>query len=115
VVAWLYRAVGGIDTAQDGPGFRRMVIHPHPDEQLTQARSECESVYGKIASEWSGTPTGPFILRVTIPANTRAQVLLPAIPKARVTEGSHTIAAKLAGDSYVVEIGSGTYEFKVTP
>ena len=71
-MAWLYRAVGGIDTAQDGPGFRRMVIHPHPDEQLTQARSECESVYGKIASEWSGTPTGRFILKVTIPANARA-------------------------------------------
>jgi len=95
VVAWMYRAVGGIDTTPNAPGFHEIVIHPHPDEHLTEARSEYQSVYGKISTEWKGTPKGPFTLKVTIPANTQARVFLPGSDKAE-------------------EIGSGTYDFKVS-
>ena len=87
VVAWIYRSVGGIDTVPDAPGFHQIIIHPHPAQQLPQARTEYESVYGRIVTEWSGTPTGPFSLKISIPANTRARVFLPAIPDATVTEG----------------------------
>ena len=96
VVAWMYRSVGGIDTTTPAPGFHEIVIHPHPSEQLTRAHTEYESVYGKIATEWNGTPKGPFTLKVTIPPNTHARVFLPGADKA-------------------VEIGSGTYDFKASP
>ncbi len=86
VVAWIYRAMGGIDTTPEGPGFHEIVIHPHPNEQLGRVRTEYESVYGKIVTEWEGTS-----LKVTIPANTHARVILPDGTK---------------------EIGSGMYEFK---
>jgi hypothetical protein len=111
----MYREVGGIDTTYEAPGFQGVVIHPHPNEQLTHASSEYESVYGKITTDWNGTPSGPFMLRVTIPANTHARILLPAIPNAKVTEGAHAIATHEERGSYELEIGSGTYEFKVSP
>jgi alpha-L-rhamnosidase len=51
VVAWLYRSVGGIDTTPDAPGFHMIIIHPHPDEHLTQAHTEYASAYGKITTD----------------------------------------------------------------
>ena len=113
VVAWMYRAVGGIDSTTDDPGFHSIVIHPQPNENVTQARTEYESAYGKIITDWNGTPNGPFTLKVTIPANTHAHVLLPAIKNATVTEGKRTVQTTQEGANYAVEVGSGTYEFKV--
>ena len=96
VVAWMYRAVGGIDTSPDSPGFHEIVIRPQPSAQLAHAHTEYQSVYGKITTEWSQPPKGPFSLSVTIPANTHAKVFMPGKPKP-------------------IEIGSGTYSFKAEP
>jgi alpha-L-rhamnosidase len=93
VVEWLYRYVAGIDTAQDAPGFRAIVIHPLPDARLARVHGEYDSAYGKIISDWRRAPDGQFTLKVTIPANTSATVYLPG--------GSKN------------SIGSGTYEFHV--
>jgi hypothetical protein len=52
-------------------------------------------------------------LKVTIPPNTSARVVLPAIPNARITEGGKTVTAQKDAEGYVVRVGSGTYEFQV--
>jgi len=113
VVAWVYRSVAGIDTSLAAPGYREIAIHPHLDSRMTHARGEYESVYGKIVSDWNGTPTGPFALNVTIPANTTAKVFLPAISAAHVTQDGKPVKTRTEGDSYVVEVGSGSYTFEV--
>ena len=69
--------------------------------------------YGKIVSDWKGTPAGPFSLKVTIPANTSAQVFLPAITGAHLTEGGNSVDAHQEGGSYVVRVGAGSYRFEV--
>lgn len=113
VMAWVYRYVAGIDTTADAPAFKEIIVHPHLDSRMPFARAEYESVYGEIVSDWKGAASGPFSLRLTIPANTRAKVFLPAFSGARVTEGGNLFQAQLEGDSYVVRIGSGTYDFEV--
>ena len=113
VIAWVYRYAAGIDTTPDSPGFKEIVIHPHLDSRMTSARAEYESVYGKIVSDWSGTPAGPFSLKVTIPANTSAKVFLPAIPGAHITEGGNPLESEQEGGSRVVKIGAGSYNFEV--
>jgi alpha-L-rhamnosidase len=113
VIAWVYRYAAGIDTTPDSPGFKEIVVHPHLDARMTSARADYESVYGKIVSDWKGTPAGPFSLRVTIPANTSAKVFLPAITGANLTEEGKPVEAKQEGGSYVVEVGSGSYNFEV--
>jgi hypothetical protein len=52
-------------------------------------------------------------LKVTIPANTRAQVFLPAITGARLTEDDKLLDAPELNESYVVRVGSGSYTFDV--
>lgn len=113
VVAWVYRYAAGIDTTPDSPGFRQIIVHPRLDARMISARAEYESVYGRIVSDWKGTSSGPFSLRVTIPANTSAAVFLPAIPGAHLTESGKPVDAEHDGDSQVVRIGAGTYSFEV--
>ncbi|MCS6954224.1 MAG: hypothetical protein NZM33_15350 [Bryobacteraceae bacterium] len=103
------RYAAGIDT--DGPGFRKILIRPRLDDRITHMRGEYDSVLGKIVSEWEGTRKGPFRLRVTIPANTTARVYLPVIPGATLTESGRVVKGVREGESYVVEVGSGQYEF----
>jgi alpha-L-rhamnosidase len=113
VVAWVYRSVAGIDTSAEKPGFREINIHPLLDARLTHARGEYDSVYGKIVSDWSGTKTGLFSLRVTIPPNSTARVFLPVIPNKSVMEDGKPIQAETESGSYVVPVGSGSYHFEV--
>jgi alpha-L-rhamnosidase len=113
VIAWVYRYAAGIDTTVDSPGFKEILVHPHLDARMTTARAEYDSVYGKIISDWKGSPVGPFSLKVTIPANTSAKVFLPAIPGAQPTEDGNLVEAQAVDGSYIVRIGSGTYNFEV--
>jgi alpha-L-rhamnosidase len=113
VIAWVYRYAAGIDTTPGGGGFKRIVIHPHIDPRMTAARAEYESVYGKIVSDWKSTAQGPFVLDVTIPANTSAKVFLPIIAGGRVTEDGNPVEGQAENGSDVIQIGSGSYHFEV--
>jgi alpha-L-rhamnosidase len=113
VVAWVYRYAAGIDTTPDSPGFKQIVIHPHLDARMTSARGEYDSVYGKIVSDWNGKLVGPFSLKVMVPANTSAKVFLPVISGAHVTEDGNAVETRQEGESYVVQVGSGSYSFEV--
>jgi alpha-L-rhamnosidase len=113
VIAWVYRYVAGIDTELSSPGFKKIVIHPHLDPRITFARGEYDSIYGKIATDWNGTAGGPFRLRVVIPANTTADIFLPAAAHAQVTERGKRVETRQHGESLVVSVGSGAYEFEV--
>jgi alpha-L-rhamnosidase len=127
VVAWVYRDVAGIDTAADTPGFRKIVIHPRLDPRpeapvvpkMTHASGEYDSVYGKIATEWTAPTTSPegairpFTLKVRIPANTTAAVYLPFLGSGKLTENGKPIESQRIGDDLYVQIGSGSYTFEV--
>ena len=113
VMAWVYRYVAGIDTTLQAPGFKEIAIRPHVDSRMTSAREEYDSIYGKIISDWKGTPGGPFRLNVTIPANTTATIFLPAIRGAHVTEGGSPVEAHPQDGSYAVHVGSGSFSFEV--
>lgn len=80
VAEWMYRAMAGINTTPEAPGYKEIIISPVFDTtgRLTSAKGEYESVYGKIVSEWEMRDNKNVTLRVTIPANTTAKVKLPA-------------------------------------
>ena len=113
VIAWVYRYAAGIDTTLSRVGFKEIVIHPHLDSRMPSAGAEYDSAYGKIVSDWKGTPAGPFSLRVVIPANTSAKVFLPASAGAHVTENGEPVTTQSEGEANVVQVGSGTYNFEV--
>jgi alpha-L-rhamnosidase len=111
VVGWIYRSVVGIEAG--APGFKEVVIHPRIDSRIQHARGEFESVYGKVTSDWSAAPEGPFRLNVTIPPNTRARVYLPARASSMVTEGGTPMECRPEAGECMIEVGSGEYSFVV--
>lgn len=114
---YLYRGVAGIDT--DGPGFRKIVIRPHPGGNLTYARASYKSIHGLIVSDWK-IEGATLTLKVTVPANTTATVFVPLTGKGEVAEGGIP-ADKAQGVKFlrkeasaaVYEVGSGSYVFTV--
>lgn len=114
---WLYQDVAGIDTDPDKPGYKHLVLHPHPGLGLIQARATYNSIQGLIVSDWR-IKNGQFVWNVTVPANTTATAWLPTGDTAAVTEGGRTIGAVPgivpAGTDHgsaKYELQSGTYHF----
>ncbi len=105
VMAWVYRRVSGIDTDASGPGFHHLMISPHTDARLTHARSEYESHYGEVVTDWTRSANGEMHLSVTLPANTTATVELPRGPRGGVLQDGKVIKNKQ------FEIGSGVTTF----
>ena len=113
---WLYRHVAGLD--QDQPGYRHIVIRPHPDDRLTYALARYQSVYGEIVTHWQ-KKNGHMELRVNIPPNTTAGVLLPGAQMLhQVTESGHAIEAAEGiisscrhDNGVTLEVGSGDFIF----
>lgn len=71
---WIFRYVNGID--QTKPGYKEILIQPHIDARLQWAKRTFTSEYGDIVSEWE-KKEGRFHLKVEIPCNTKATVMLP--------------------------------------
>ena len=47
---WMYRVSAGIETRM--PGYKHLVIQPHPTKKLSYSKASFESSYGTVASGW---------------------------------------------------------------
>lgn len=84
VCEWLMNTMCGIRA----DGANHFVIAPQPGGHVTFARAGYQSVYGKILSGWTETETY-YRLKVTVPANTTAQIRLPDGSCHTVEAGEH--------------------------
>lgn len=85
VCEWLLRAMCGINVA----GENKFVIAPEPGGDLTYARAEYQSIYGKVSSGWERTENG-WKYVISVPANTSAEIVLPDGRKKTVGAGVYT-------------------------
>lgn len=116
LMIWYYENVGGIKAAS--PGFKTIVMKPEIIAGLTAAEASHESVHGLISSQWAWKKKH-FVWNITIPANTKAKIYIPASAVAQVLESGKKITAvqgvqfiEMEGNRAVLEIGSGTYKFE---
>ena len=117
VCEWIVSEVGGIVPDPLGPGYQHFFVSPKIGGNISSAKTEYDSVRGKIVCEWK--VEGSFVsLRVVIPPNTTATVLVPAAEGSVITEGGQP-AEKANGVKFVrqdpcaaaYEVQSGSYEF----
>lgn len=101
---WLYRYMAGIEPA--AAGFERVLIRPIIGGGLTHVSAEYDSIRGKITSAWR-LAGDTLTLDITIPANTSAMVIVPAVDvSADAVQSlyeSHGVTE--------IEVGSGRYQF----
>ncbi len=118
---WFIQGVLGIQPHPEHPGFRRFIVRPGVIDQpdLDRASGHFDSVRGRIGVDWT-RHEDRFELVVEVPANTTAEIHLPADDPADVFEGGRPLAevagARALGREagrLVVEVGSGRYRFSV--
>ena len=113
---WLYKHVAGLDLDPQHPGYKHLLLFPHPGGDLTKASAELKSLYGPIKSSWK-LDQSQFSYEVTIPANTTATITLPNAELSKVLlnqlplAGNKAIKVEQRGNETLVEIGSGNYLF----
>jgi alpha-L-rhamnosidase len=117
LVPWMYGDLGGLKNHPTYTGFKRMWMEPRPTESLTSAKASTETPYGTAKSEWT-LKDGIFTWHVVVPANTRANVLIPSESADAITESGKPVM-QTEGLKFVrvedyrvnLEIGSGEYTF----
>lgn len=118
IAAWQYQTLGGIFPDPSGPGFKKTIIKPNVVGDLHWVECSHDSVHGRIISQWRKRGR-QLVLDVTIPANTKATVHVPARDAGSVTENGNAIN-KAEGVTFlgmergaaVYAIGSGSYRFR---
>jgi alpha-L-rhamnosidase len=117
ISAWFFQWLAGIQPHPQAKGFDRFSIRPQPVDGITWVEAEYKSVRGTIRVFWERDEE-EFVLKITVPPNTRAKVFIPTsdVESIREKEKSEKdLPGKRiwkAGNGYgVCEIGSGTYSF----
>ncbi|WP_025950629.1 alpha-L-rhamnosidase [Geobacillus thermocatenulatus] len=115
---WLYRVVAGLDLDESVPAYQRIRIHPRwSGLDLTYAKATYKSMYGWIESSWV-LQENDIRIRIRIPANATARLILPEASAGEVREKGRTLdktngIQSVAETEYGVElvVGSGEYDF----
>jgi alpha-L-rhamnosidase len=112
---WMYRVSAGIDTKD--PGYRHLLIQPHPTDKLTYSKASFESSYGTVSSGWE-RKDGKLSFTAKIPANATATIVLPCDSPLKISESGKGISdnklfhsVKTEDGKVVIEAGSGNYTF----
>ena len=113
---WMYRVSAGLETKT--PGYRNLLIQPHPSEKLAFSKATYESPYGTVASGWE-RKDGRILVSVKIPANSKATVILPVDDPAKISENGKPLTGNMnfsgirkEGVNTFIETGSGEYNFE---
>jgi len=112
---WMYRKIAGLDTYEDGVGYKHIKIMPHVDTSISQTEASLKTYYGTASSGWK-INDNDIMMDVIVPCNTTATVYIPAQDANNITESGSALKEniKVSGneDGYViVNIGSGEYHF----
>lgn len=77
IVDWMYKSMCGINSVEDKPGFRKISISPKPYGRLKYSKAKFNSPTGYIESGWNIKEYGQLEIKLVIPFNTEAEVILP--------------------------------------
>jgi alpha-L-rhamnosidase len=115
VYQWMVENIGGIHSA--APAYKEILIAPQLDDKVTSSAVAYRSIRGLIATDWK-EKHGKLLFKVTIPANTTAQVVFPAASADAVTESGHALdkaagvsSQRVEGKTVILSVGSGQYAF----
>ena len=110
---WMYRHVAGIDIDAELPGYKHILLAPHPGGGLKDVHAEIITLYGKVASSWK-FENNEFVYEVVVPANTTATVTLPYAKAEQVKQDGLPVKAGFIQNKTELQLnlGSGKYLFR---
>lgn len=113
---WMYRNIAGI--SPDKPGYSHFQISPRLDSRITYCKASYQSIYGRIAVDWSMQENTLYI-SVSVPVNTTATIHMSPLHLKNGIEnslstlkGTTPLSVKQSSNDLQLEIGSGVYSFR---
>jgi len=114
---WMYRVMAGLDTYEDGVGYRHSRIKPHIGGGFSNVLASLGTYYGTLSNQWK-VEKDRILMDIEVPANTMSTVYIPAERAGDVTEGgkplSQVTGIRVSGseEGYIIaELGSGSWHF----
>jgi alpha-L-rhamnosidase len=120
LIEWFYSGIGGIRQVTGFSSYDNILVAPEIVGDLKWAETRFNSIHGEIVSDWK-IEGNIFILKVSIPVNCKAVVVLPQTDPGKITENSKPILEskeiKIKNEEdgkTLCEISSGEYLFKTS-
>ena len=118
LLIWYFEYLAGIRSDPDHVAFKKIIMHPIFPEGLNFVKASLNTKYGLIRSEWKKSATA-LQWDIVIPANTSAEITLPADQDA-INESGKTLKDAVlkyrstgqSGET-LVTVGSGSYHFVI--
>ena len=104
---WFHTGVAGIKQAPGSVAYRDLIYKPTPVGDLTHAKGHYTTPQGTARSEWRRDGTGITRFDVTVPANTKATVYVPA------KSAAQTFVATGSGDARHLRYEAGYQVYDV--
>lgn len=117
LMEWFYTGLAGIRQQEGDTGFKKIIIDPQQAGDITWVKASHLTTNGEIKVDWR-KDKDRFILKVQIPANSEAEVILPVQKPGDVTVNGQLVknnnqVLKISDNTgkLVLKIASGAYEF----
>ncbi|MBN2092493.1 family 78 glycoside hydrolase catalytic domain [candidate division KSB1 bacterium] len=118
-LVWFYRKLAGMQADLNEPGYRHMIFHPQPVDDLSHVKYFNNTSYGKAGIFWQNQKD-KFLLEICVPVGCRATVFVPANDEQTVMEsGVPVVNHKYIkdngreGEYRIYSVSSGNYTFSV--
>jgi hypothetical protein len=112
LMEWFYTGLGGIYQAENSVAYNEIIIAPKPVGNIKWVKCSFNSPKGLIQSDWENRD-GSFILKVEIPKDATANIILPGDfknSKLKVTDLDKQNQIKFKVENGEIKMSSGKFE-----
>jgi len=118
IIAWYYKALGGIFPDEERPGFRNVILKPNFVSGLEKFESIFNGPYGTIVSSWQKSDE-KVLYQVSVPTNSTAMLYIEAksiLESGENIQGNKRIEILKIEDGQIsIALKAGNYSFQITP
>jgi len=114
---WMYRQMAGLDTYEDGAGYKHIKIKPQIGGDFSYVSASLLTRYGKVSSKWE-LSSGKISMDIEIPVNTTATIFVPSLSADSIIESGKLLTEvkeiRKCGEEngyIILNVGSGKYHF----
>lgn len=116
LMEWFYAGLGGIYQAENSVAYNEIIIAPKPVGNIKWVKCSFQSPKGLIQSDWE-INANSFVLRIEIPANANARLILPEKYNhlnPELTDLNTNKTRKLTTENGAINLNSGKYLLKAS-
>ncbi|WP_066324584.1 MULTISPECIES: alpha-L-rhamnosidase [Metabacillus] len=115
IAEWMYRYMVGINPDETKPGFKHAIIAPKPHWRMKWVKGNMNTASGNYYVSWQIQENGLLDIKVEIPFNSTATLILPDATKQLVSIVGDEVEMIQQENEVIIELNSGTWQFTYLP